>query len=245
MRLNFYIILILLFSFIAKADQIFELIKIPNLSLHKLEDKKTLAFLKPTKDFFVGSSSENVSCKKNQSQNFNKKYLETQRSFDRYNDDFFRKIKLKYIVLCSELEIAGIPALGFANPEMKTLILNINSNNLNFERVLHHEVFHIIEHNFNKYFSTISWSNLNSKEFEYSACSTCSNNYSLEKIYNSKGFVSEYAKSTISEDMAETFSFMMSDNNLILDMIIKDEILNKKVKIIENIVKKLDVKHQF
>ena len=45
--------------------------------------------------------------------------------------------------------------------------------------------------------------------------------------------------------MAETFSFMMSDNNLILDMISKDEILNKKVRIIENIVKKLDVKHQF
>ena len=38
MRLNFYIILILLFSFIAKADQIFELIKIPNLTLHKLEE---------------------------------------------------------------------------------------------------------------------------------------------------------------------------------------------------------------
>ena len=52
-------------------------------------------------------------------------------------------------------------------------------------------------------------------------------------------------KQTKSEDMAETFSFMMSDNYLILDMISKDEILNKKVKLIENIVKKLDVKHQF
>ena len=45
--------------------------------------------------------------------------------------------------------------------------------------------------------------------------------------------------------MAETFSFMMSDSNLILDMISKDEILNKKVRTIKNIVKKLDVKHQF
>ena len=45
--------------------------------------------------------------------------------------------------------------------------------------------------------------------------------------------------------MAETFSFMMSDNNLILDMISEDEILNKKVRTIKNIVKKLDVKHQF
>ena len=245
MKLNFYIILLLLLSFVVKADQIMELIKIPNLTLYNLENKNSLAFLKPTKDFFVGSSSENVSCKKNQSQNFNKKFLDAQRSIDKYNDDFFRKIKLKYIVLCSELEIAGIPALGFANPEMKTLILNINTNNSNFERVLHHEVFHLIEHNFNKYFLNISWSDLNLKEFKYSACSTCSNNYSLEKIYNSKGFVSEYAKSTISEDMAETFSLMMSDNYLILDMISKDEILKKKVKLIENLVKKLDAKHQF
>ena len=45
--------------------------------------------------------------------------------------------------------------------------------------------------------------------------------------------------------MAETFSFMMSDNKIIQDMISKDEILNKKVKTIKNIVKKLDVKHQF
>ena len=237
--------MLLLLSFVAKADQILELTKIPNLTLHKLENKNSLAYLKPKKDFFVGSGFKNVSCKKNISKNFNEKYLEAQKGFDSYNDDFFRKIKLKYIVLCSDLKIAEIPALGFANPEMKTLILNINTNNSNFERVLHHEVFHIIEHNFNKYFSNISWNNLNSKEFKYSACSTCSNNYSLEKIYNSEGFISEYAKSTISEDMAETFSFMMSDNNLILDMISKDEILNKKVRVIENIVKKLNVKHQF
>ncbi len=245
MKFNFYIILLLLISFVAKADQILELIKIPNLTLHKLDNKNNLAYLKLTKDFFVGSGFENVSCNKNQSQNFNKKYLEAQRGFYRYNDDFFKKIKLKYIILCDELEISGIPALGFANPEMKTIILNINSDNSNFERVLHHEIFHIIEHNFNNYFSTISWSDLNSKEFEYSACSTCSNNYNLVKIYNSKGFVSEYAKSTISEDMAETFSFMMSDNNLILDMISKDEILSKKVRTIKKIVKQLDFKHQF
>ena len=45
--------------------------------------------------------------------------------------------------------------------------------------------------------------------------------------------------------MAETFSLMMSDNYLILDMISKDEILNKKVKLIENLINELDAKHQF
>ena len=245
MKLNFYIILLLLLSFVVKADQIFELIKIPNLTLHKLENKNSLAYLKPEKDFFVGSNFKNVSCKKNQSQNLNKKFLETQRSFNRYNDDFFRTIKLKYIVLCSGLEIGGIPALGFANPEMKTLILNTNSNSLNFVRVLHHEIFHVIEYNYKNELSSISWNNLNSNSFKYSECSTCSNSYSLDRIYNSNGFVSEYAKSTISEDMAETFSFMMSDNSLILDMITNDQILNKKVMIIKNIIKEIDDNHQF
>ena len=81
MKLNFYIILLLLLSFVVKADQILELIKIPNLTLHKLENKNSLAFLKPTKDFFVGSSFKNVSCKKNIPQNFNEKYLEVSKNF--------------------------------------------------------------------------------------------------------------------------------------------------------------------
>ena len=75
MKLNFYIILLLLLSFVVKADQILELIKIPNLTLHKLDNKNSLAYLKPAKDFFVGSSFENIRCKKNQSQNLNKKFL--------------------------------------------------------------------------------------------------------------------------------------------------------------------------
>ena len=48
MRFNFYIILLLLVSFVAKADQILELIKIHNLTLHKLDNKNNLAYLKPT-----------------------------------------------------------------------------------------------------------------------------------------------------------------------------------------------------
>ena len=34
-------------------------------------------------------------------------------------------------------------------------------------------------------------------------------------------------------------------SSVILDMISKDEILNKKVKLIENLINKLDAKHQF
>ena len=47
--------------------------------------------------------------------------------------------------MCKNLKVGEINAIGFANPEMKTILLNINVNNKNFERVIHHEVFHIIE----------------------------------------------------------------------------------------------------
>ena len=236
MKLNLYIILLLFLSFVAKADQILELIKIPNLTLHKLENNSSLAYLKPTKDFFVGSNLENVSCKKNQSQNFNEKYLEAQRSFDRYNGDFFKKINLKYIVLCGDLKIAGIPALGFANPEMKTIILNTNSSNLSFIRVLHHEVFHIIEHNFSNYFSNIFWSDLNSEEFKYVECSTCTDKLGLDTYDNTKGFFSEYSKSTSSEDMAEVFSHIMIG----ADLKNVDTILQKKINFIRKNLLKID-----
>ena len=226
MKLNFYIILLLLLSFIVKADQILELIKIPNLTLHKLENKNSLAFLKPTKDFFVGSSSENVSCKKNQSQNFNEKYLEAQKGFNKYNDDFFKKIKLKYIVLCSELEIAGIPALGFANPEMKTLIFNINTNNSNFERVLHHEIFHMIDESHKEKFLYEEWESFNNPEFKYAECSTCSDRLGLSLLKEDKGFLTEYSMSTPSEDMAEVFSFLMINKKMIEDKASMDPILN-------------------
>ena len=36
-----------------------------------------------------------------------------------------------------------------------------------------------------------------------------------------------------------------SDNSLILDMITNDQILNKKVMIIKNIIKEIDDNHQF
>ena len=46
-----------------------------------------------------------------------------------------KKIRLKYIVICENLKISEIPALGFANPEMKTLIFNLNTENKFFNRV--------------------------------------------------------------------------------------------------------------
>ena len=142
---------------------------------------------------------------------------------------FFEKIKLKYIVLCEKLKVGEVNALGFANPEMETILLNINVNNKNFERVIHHEVFHIIENNYKKFFPDAVWAKFNKPNFYYSGSSANPEAYSLAKLSNTNGFFSEYAKYSIAEDMAETFSFMNSRKKYVSEVINSDKILNKKV----------------
>ena len=70
---------------------------------------------------------------------------------------------------------------------------------------------------------------VNNPSFYYSGSSTNPEAYSLAKLNNTNGFFSEYAKYSISEDMAETFSFINSREKYVSEVINLDKILNKKV----------------
>ena len=121
---------------------------------------------------------------------------------------------------------------------MKTIILNINSNEKIFQRVIHHEIFHIIHKNFENYFNNNEWTKLNNSEFKYSQCSTCKKDVGLEILNETNGFFTQYAKTNLSEDMAETFSFLVINNKHIQKKIDDDLIIkNKTIFIKENILK--------
>ena len=229
MKLKILILLLFFIIFQSKADQIYELIKIPNLKIYQIDKETNLRYLTPKKDFITNSGINNVSCKKSNNYNIEKKYIKTKNELNVFKKKFFEKIKLRYIVLCKELKVGEINALGFANPEMETILLNINTNDNDFERVIHHEVFHIIENNYKKFFPDTVWVKLNNPNFYYSGSSTNPEVYSLAKISNTNGFFSEYAKYSISEDMAETFSFINSREKYVSEVINLDKILNKKV----------------
>ena len=119
---------------------------------------------------------------------------------------------------------------------MKTLILDIKFNENYFERVIHHEVFHIINDSFKDIFDEKIWSNFNNDEFEYAECSTCTDKLGLETYVNTNGFFSEYSQSTASEDMAEVFSHLMIG----IDKVKVDPILKKKIEFIKNNLFKID-----
>ena len=229
MKLKILILLLFFIIFQSKADQIYELIKIPNLKIYQIDKENNLRYLTPKKDFITNSGINNVSCKKSNNYSIEKKYIKTKNELNVFKKKFFEKIKLRYIVLCEELKVGEINALGFANPEMETILLNINTNDNDFERVIHHEVFHIIENNYKKFFPDTVWAKFNNPNFYYSGSSTNSEVYSPAKLGNTNGFFSEYAKYSISEDMAETFSFINSREKYVSEVINLDKILNKKV----------------
>ena len=143
--------------------------------------------------------------------------------------------------MCENLSISELYTAGIPDNIMKTLILDIQFNEDYFERVIHHEVFHIMNDQHKELFNENEWKKFNDLNFKYAECSTCTKNIGLEKYKETKGFFTEYSKSTASEDMAEVYSHMIFLKKEEINQIRKsDPILNNKILYIENKIKQID-----
>ena len=230
------LIILSLFIFTqTQADTIYNLIKIPNLEIYDIKTPNKLRYLYAKQPFTIGVDN-NINCYDSKRETLDQKYQIIQKNLNRYDQKFLKKINLKYIVLCEDLSISKINTAGIPDNIMKTLILDVKFNEDYFERVIHHEVFHIINDSFKQLFNEEIWSNFNIKEFKYAKCSTCTDKLGLNTYTNTKGFFSEYSQSTASEDMAEVFSHMMMGINLKN----LDPILEKKINFIRTNIKKID-----
>jgi len=230
--------LILLYLFLispVQADTIYELIKIPNLEIYNIKTENKLRYLYAKQPFTIGIDN-NINCYESSKKDLDHKYKIIEKNLNRYSKDFLKKINLKYIVLCEDLSISGINTAGIPDNIMKTLIVDIKFNEKFFERVLHHEVFHIINDSYKSIFDEKIWSNFNPKEFNYAECSTCTKKVDLNTNPKPKGFITEYSQATASEDMAEVFSHLMY--GILPDKI--DPILEKKIEFIKKGILKID-----
>jgi len=224
----------------AKSNSIFNLIKIPNLEIYELKTSNKLKYFYAKKTFRLGVQ-KNIVCVNSDSQTYDKKYQIISKNLDRYSKEFLKEINLKYIVMCENLSISGINTAGIPDHVMKTLILDLKFNEKYFERVIHHELFHIINDGFKDLFDENEWKNFNESTFKYADCSTCSKKLGLDTYTNTNGFFTEYSKTTPSEDMAEVFSHLVSKNYKISN----DPILSKKIKFIKNKLREIDKNFKF
>ena len=98
---------------------------------------------------------------------------------------------------------------------------------------------------FSNYFLYEKWKKFNNSEFKYAKCSTCSDRLGLSFLKENKGFVTEYSMSTASEDMAEVFSFLITDKKKIENKALIDTVLNKKILFIKSNILKIDENFNF
>ena len=219
----------------ANSNSIYSIIKIPNLEIYELKTPNKLKYFYATKPFRLGVQ-KNIVCKNSNRKTYDKKYQIISKNLNRYSKEFLRKINLKYIVMCENLSISGINTAGIPDHLMKTLIIDLKFNNKYFERVIHHELFHIINDGFKDLFDEDEWRKFNEPNFKYADCSTCSKKLGLDTYKNTNGFFTEYSMTIPSEDMAEVFSHLITGNYKNLE----DKILNKKIKFIKDILNEVD-----
>jgi hypothetical protein len=217
------------------ANTIYNLIKIPNLEIYETKTENKLRYLYAKQPFTIGVDN-NINCYNSKKKDLDDKYKIIKKNLDRYDQKFLKKINLKYIVLCEDLSISKINTAGIPDHLMKTLILDIKFNENYFERVIHHEVFHIINDTYKSLFNEKIWSEYNVKEFKYAECSTCTDKLDLDTYKKTDGFFTEYSRSTASEDMAEVFSHLMIDSKINF----LDSILIKKIQFIKMNLLKID-----
>jgi hypothetical protein len=219
----------------ANSNSIYNLIKIPNLEIYELKTPNKLKYFYATKPFRLGVQ-KNIFCINSDKKTYNKKYQTIFKNLNRYSKEFLKKINLKYIVMCENLSISGINTAGIPDHLMKTLIIDLKFNKKYFERVIHHELFHIINDGHKELFDESEWKKFNEPNFRYADCSTCSKKLGLETYKNTNGFFTEYSMTIPSEDMAEVYSHLIMGNYENSN----DEILNKKIKFIKDKLKEID-----
>ena len=232
----------LVFIWIAPVygNSIYNLIKIPNLEIYEINTKNKLKYFYAKSSFRLGVQ-KNIICENSNKKDLDDNYKLIYKNLSRYSYSFLKKINLKYIVLCENLSISGINTAGIPDNVMKTLILDIKFEQKYFERVIHHEVFHIINDQHKELFNENEWKKFNDLKFKYAKCSTCTENLGLDEYEKTKGFFTEYSKSTVSEDMAEVYSHIIYLDAEQIKQIRKfDVVLNKKISYIENTMKKID-----
>ena len=219
----------------ANSNSIYNLIKIPNLEIYELKTPNKLKYFYATKPFRLGVQ-KNVVCNDSDKKTYDKKYQIISKNLNRYSKEFLKKINLKYIVMCENLSISGINTAGIPDHLMKTLIIDLKFNEKYFERVIHHELFHIINDGYKQLFDDDEWKKFNEPNFKYADCSTCSKKLGLDTYENAIGFFTEYSMTTPSEDMAEVYSHLITGNYKNSN----DIILNKKINFIKDILKEVD-----
>lgn len=137
--------------------------------------------------------------------------LEIKKALGKYPSSFFENNNLTIVILDSfnnhNIALASRNKLN----EFKIYV----TNNINFERALHHEMYHVFEYKINVSKNNIfsNWNDYNPKNFKYVENTNNLDEKYIYKVSESTEnayFVTKYSKTSEKEDRAEIFAEIMT-----------------------------------
>ena len=155
------------------------------------------------------------------------------------------------IYLCFNLLINNTKVGGIQCKSNKSIYINNNGaedgySNSEIEKLIHHELAHLLMEYYGRKFSRKKWERLNSRRFRYGKGGL---EYQIKHHGRSdtsdeeclkKGFVNEYAMSDFDEDFASTVEAMFQGTQKFWSAVDQNKILQDKVKMVMSFYQSID-----
>ncbi len=158
----------------------------------------------------------------------------------KYDANFFADAGIKRIYLVDDITTnSGLPVLGFASLTTGDLFYNLDARRADtglIKGTIHHEIAHMLFHAElgGEMYNLAEWGDAHDHDHTRSGSASYSDGTSFQEA----GYVSNYAKTSIAEDMAEVYAFMLTDHykdDLVLARS-DDAVIDAKVAIVEQII---------
>ena len=156
--------------------------------------------------------------------------------FGLYPPELVKRVRLRRIVLCSQLAYDGQLRAAIPDFQHHTLFLDVArgaATPLYQRRVIHHEFFHIVDlRDDGKLYEDVTWSALNPEGFTYGRGGINAQGDARMSLWTEEypGFLTLYGRTGVEEDKAELFSFLLMHPADVAARSADDECLRVKVE---------------
>ncbi|MGE0403627.1 MAG: hypothetical protein AB7T06_43375 [Kofleriaceae bacterium] len=166
-------------------------------------------------------------------------------AFAMYSPKLLAATKVEHVALCRSIEVpeGEMAPAGMALLDQRRILVNVGAfantgDGFTIDRVVHHELFHLLDYAGDHYDVDRQWAALNPKGFAY---------HDPEKLYRVRdlpsvrpaGFVRAYATQNEVEDRASTFELVYGRPEEVCAIAAKDPVVAKKVALIKQRVRRI------
>lgn len=166
-------------------------------------------------------------------------------AFAMYPPKLLAAARVEHVALCRRIEVADgeMAPAGMALLGEDRILVSIGSfeeltDGWTIDRVIHHELFHMLDYRGEHFDIDPEWEALNPKGFAYADPEGHYRDRDLPAA-RPKGFVRSYATQNEAEDRASTYEHLISQPDELCAIAAKDPIVAKKVALIRKRVSKI------